>query len=93
MVVLQKPRGARPLWVVVSYAHTPKVAIHPPRSSHRAGLPLSQQTRSQVFQARRHPGVGGTPSLDGGTGERDSHSTPSLGRRTPRSGTGNQQGL
>nr|XP_005894497.1 PREDICTED: uncharacterized protein LOC102281899 [Bos mutus] len=59
-----------PLWVVVSYAHTPKVAIHPPRSSHRAGLPLSQQTRSQVFQARRHPGVGGTPSLDGGTGMR-----------------------
>lgn len=83
MVVLQKPRGARPLWVVVSYAHTPQVAIHPPRSSHRAGLPLSQQTRSQVFQARRHPGVGGTPSLDGGTGERDSHGHSQPGEEDP----------
>ena len=66
MVVLQKPRGARPLWVVVSSARTLKVAVPPPRSSPQVGLPLSLQTRSQAFQVSPTLVREGTPSLDGG---------------------------
>ena len=36
-----------------------------------------------MFQARPHPGVGGTPSLDGGTGERDSHGHSQPGEEDP----------
>lgn len=89
---LQKPRGARPLWVVLSGACTLTVAVHPPRSSHQAGLPLFQQTRSQVFQA--HPLTlvwEGPPASMGGQVSMSATGTPSLGRRT--SGTGDQQGL
>lgn len=93
MVVLQKPRCARLLWVVGSGARTLKVAVPPPRSSPRVGLPLSQQKRSQAFQVSPTLVQGGPPSLDGGTGERDSHGHAQRWGRAPRSGTGDQQGL
>lgn len=65
-VGLQKPRGARPLWVVVSGARTLKEAVPPPRSSPLVGLPLSQQTSSQAFQVPPTLVREGPPSLDGG---------------------------
>lgn len=43
-------RGARPLWVVVSGTCTLKGAAQPPQSSCQVVLPLSQQTRNQVFR-------------------------------------------
>lgn len=66
MVVLQKPRGARPLWVVVSGARILKVAVPLPQSRPRVGLPLSQQTRSQAFQVPPTLVREGPPSLDEG---------------------------
>lgn len=66
MVVLQKPRGARPLWMVVSGARILKVAVPLPQSSPRVGLPLSQQTRSQAFQVPPTLVREGPPSLDEG---------------------------